>query len=426
MLADAKALGLPILEFMQKGVIDELRELYPDCVKESDKYLPAVLTSIYKKTNTQFVVITDEWDCYFREEKDNKQLIDDYLNFLRAMYKGSEADLVIKLAYMTGILPIKQYDVQSAMNNFTEFTMLKPGRLTEFIGFTEEEVIALCQQYEMDFDEMKRWYNGYSYKRVKSIYTPNSVVLSILNDEFGNYWTKTGTYDSIKDPINLNLNGLRDDIIALLGGRRIPVNILSFKNELTKLTNKNDVYTLLIHLGYLAYDTVRKEVYIPNKEIAEEFSTAVETSPKWGNIAEVLRRSQILVEETINGNAEMVVEVLELAHEDETSVLAYNNEESLACAITIAYYAARADYYMIRELPTGKGFADLALVPSKYCDKPAMLIELKYDKDADSGIRQIKEKRYDGNLKGYYDRLILVSINYDKETKKHSCMIENY
>lgn len=424
MRAVAVALKLDYLEYIQKCVIDELKTVYPDCVAETDTFLPKVLLNIYIKTNTQFIVIIDEWDCFFREDKDNKELLKNYLNFLRAMYKGTESDLFIKLAYMTGILPIKQYDVQSAMNNFDEYTMLMPFPLTEFIGFTEQEVKDICDKYKLDFDETKRWYDGYDYDGVGAIYNPNSVVKAANRHCFGSYWTATGTYDSIKNAINYNFNGLRDSILSLLSGKRIGINPLSFENDMTGIKSNDDVFTLLVHLGYLAYDIINKEVYIPNKEIAEEFGTAIRDSYKNTKISEVLKRSETLIRETINGNAEKVAETLELAHEDETSVLRYNNEESLACAVNIAYYYARSDYLMVREFPTGKGFADLTLIPSKFCNKPAMIIELKVDKYAETGIKQIKEKRYQGKLKDYLNNIVLVSINYDKETKKHSCMIE--
>ena len=424
MRAVAIAINKDYLEHIQKCVIDELKNIFPDCINKNDTFLPQVLLNIYAKTGTQFIVITDEWDCFFREEKNNTKLIDDYLNFLRAMYKSTESDLFIKLSYMTGILPIKQYDVQSAMNNFEEYTMLKPFPLTEFVGFTEQEVKDICNKYNLDFDETKRWYDGYDYNDVGAIYNPNSVVKAANRHCFGSYWIATGTYESIKNAINYNFNGLRDSILSLLSGKRIGVNPLSFENDMTSIKSNDDVFTLLVHLGYLAYDFTNKEVYIPNKEIAEEFGTAIRDSYKNTKISEVLKRSETLIKETINGNAEKVAETLELAHQDETSVLRYNNEESLACAVNIAYYYARSDYLMVREFPSGKGFADLTLIPSKYCDKPAMIIELKVDKDAETGIKQIKEKRYEGKLKNYLSNIVLVSINYDKETKKHSCEIE--
>ena len=325
----SKAIGLKQdkLLYIQKSVIEELKLVFPDCVDDKDFYLPQVLLNIYAKTGTQFIIITDEWDCFFREDKEDKELIKNYLEFLGAMYKGTESDMFLKLAYMTGILPIKQYDVQSKMNNFWEYTMLMPKPLTEFIGFTENEVKEICDNYNIDFNETKRWYDGYDYSDVGAIYNPNSVVNAALRHAYGSYWTKTGTYESIRKAIDYDFIGLRDDIISLLSGERITVRTINFQNDLTSLKSKYDIFTLLVHLGYLAYDYNNKEVYIPNKEIAEEFGVAVEDSPRMTNISKVLERSRNLILDTINGNADKVAEILEIAHEDETSVLKYNNEE---------------------------------------------------------------------------------------------------
>ena len=425
MYIKAKYLKLNVLEYMQCEIIEELSEEFPSIVDTNIHFLPEILLRIYKKTKTKFIIIMDEWDCYLREEKDNSNLINSYLDFLRNMFKGLVAEKVIELAYLTGILPIKQYDVQSTMNNFFEYTMLNPYPLEEFVGFTDEEVRNICNLKNINYEETKRWYNGYKYNTVGSLYNPNSVCQAILRRHFANYWMKTGSYDSIKNLIEKNIAGLRDTIIALLGGEQIEVAQGSFKNDLQNIKTKNDVLILLVHLGYLAYDEENKMVYIPNKEIAEEFQEAVKDAD-WGNISEILDRSRRLLEETIKGNAQMVAEILELAHQDETSVLSYNNEESLACAINIAYYYARTDYYMIRECPTGKGYADLMLIPSQYCNKPALVIELKVDQTPETGIQQIKNKNYPQKLANYIDNLLLVSINYDRKNKKHSCVIEKY
>ena len=132
--------------------------------------------------------------------------------------------------------------------------MIKPGRLAGFVGFTEDEVKDLCEKYDMDFDEMKRWYDGYSFTKIKSVYAPNSVVKAIDNEEFGSYWTATGTYESIKNAINYNFNGLRDEVISLLSGKKVGINPLSFENDMTSIKNNDDIFVLLVHLGYLAYD----------------------------------------------------------------------------------------------------------------------------------------------------------------------------
>jgi hypothetical protein len=341
------------------------------------------------------------------------------------MFKGVIADSFIKLAYITGILPIKKYGTQSALNNFYEYTMVDPLLLAPYVGFTEAEVKTLCEKSQMNFEDCKRWYDGYSFDNLHSVYSPNSVIQAVYNKKFRSYWTETDTYEILKHYIEMNFNGLKDAIIRMLGGERQRIKTRSFQNDMTSVKSKDDVMTLLVHLGYLAYDSEKMEVYIPNREVAEEFENAVEEG-SWSIIADALSESEDLLEATINGDSDIVAAQLDKIHSDNSSVLAYNNELSLSCAITIAYYSAQREYSRFRELPTGKGFADIVFIPRKNCDKPAMIIELKWDKDADTAIRQIKEKRYAGHLDEYAGNLLLVGINYDKDTKKHSCVIEQY
>ncbi len=410
--------------YMQTEVIRELRDVYPDIVKVDDISLPTVLNRINEKTGDQFIVFIDEWDAIFREDKNNKQLQEDYIQFLRGMFKSENAKSFIKMAYLTGILPIKKYGTQSALNNFKEYTMVAPKKLAEYIGFSEEEVEKLCEQYEMDFEECKRWYNGYSFSRAKAIYNPNSVVEAMFNQEYGSYWTKTDTFEVLRDYISMNMDGLKDSIIEMLVGKQIPLDPISFQNDMVTFSSSDDVLTLLVHLGYLAYNDATKKVRIPNREIAEEFAAAVKNSKYWGDIAVAIKKSDSLIDSIIEGDAEAVAKQLELVHSTQASILTYNNENSLACAINIAFYTAFRFYSIFRELDSGKGFADMVYIPRPGCEYPALLIELKYNNDVDSAIKQIKEKRYTGRLTHYLDNLLMVGINYDKETKKHSCVIE--
>jgi len=303
--------------------------------------------------------------------------------------------------------------------------MLRPKKLAEYVGFTEAEVKKLCRQYNMDFEETQRWYDGYSFSRAKSIYSPNSVVQAIKNEEFGDYWTETETYESLKFYICLNEDGLKDAVISMLGGERCRINTRTFQNDMSNIKSKDDVLTLLVHLGYLAYDSDRNEVYIPNQEVADEFKSAVEYSG-WQGVSTALRKSEELLDATLQENAQEVADRIDEIHLANTSVLAYNNENALSCVITIAYYVAQKDYIMIREMPSGKGFADIAFLPRKHVDKPAMLIELKWDKSAQGAISQIREKNYAGVLDEYRGNLLLVGINYNKKDKKHECIIERY
>ncbi|MCD8325060.1 MAG: ATP-binding protein [Clostridiales bacterium] len=426
----AKNRGVDIVSDIQQAVIDELTEAYPDSVRPDEVFLPDALAAVSQTTRGKFFVIIDEWDALFREAKNNADVQKEYVQFMRGLFKGGPAtDAAIAGAYITGILPIKKYGTQSAMTDFREYTMIDPLVLSEYIGFTEPEVRKLCDDSGLPFEMMKQWYDGYSFSDVGSIYSPNSVMNAVTNRKFKNYWTTTEAYESLTDYITMNFDGLKDAIIQMLGGQRVEVYTMTFQNDVVSFKNRDDVLTLLIHLGYLAYDDEEKEAYIPNLEVADSFRAAVKGS-SWTEVERSLSQSDKLLKATIRGDAETVAEALELAHETCTSSLAYNDENSLSCAILFAYYTARNHYEIFRELPTGKGFADYAFIPRKGSDKPAMVIELKYNKSADSAIRQIKEKRYDGKLKGLGGELLLVGINYDKDAKgadakKHTCVIEH-
>lgn len=264
------------VSYLQEQVIKELYSIYPSVEKESS--LPVMLARISEMTGHRFIIIIDEWDALFREAKDDTDLQKEYLQLLRGLFKSSLTDKMIEAAYMTGILPIKKYGTQSALTDFREYTMLQPKKLAEYVGFTEDEVKNLCLQYDINFEDTKRWYDGYSFSKMKSVYSPNSVVQAISNEEFGDYWTETETYESLKFYIGLNEDGLKDAIISILSGNRCRINTRTFQNDMSNIKSKDDVLTLLVHLGYLAYDSIRKEVHIPNQEVADEFKNAVEYS----------------------------------------------------------------------------------------------------------------------------------------------------
>jgi hypothetical protein len=239
------------------------------------------------------------------------------------------------------------------------------------------------------------------------------------------YWSKTAAYDAVSGYINMNFNGLKDGIIELLGGGRVKVNPTKFQNDMSIIRSKDDVLTLLIHLGYLSYDRQRSECYIPNKEVAGELVNAVEEN-KWELVIKSINQSEALLQATLRGDSGYVERALRAIHSEHTSIFSYNDENSLACVISLAYYYARNDYYIHREYPTGEGYADLVLIPRKNVDSPAIVLELKCDKNADSAIDQIHRKNYPAKVAEYADRLLLVGINYDKGTKQHTCQIESY
>ena len=416
--------SMDVVDWLVKQTIEELREVYPDCIRENHD-LASTLMEINRVTNKQFVILIDEWDALFRLDKENVEAQDRYMVFLRSIFKGAEAERFVALAYITGILPIKKYGQESALNNFEEFTMVEPQKMVEYIGFTENEVKSLCNQYDIDFAEIEKWYDGYCLYG-EHIYNPNSVEKAVKNGRIVNYWVSTDTYESLKTYISINFEGLKDDIIDMLAGGRCKVNIYSFTNDLISFVNKNDVLVCLIHLGYLAYDSDTKEAYIPNREIRTVFETVIDNTD-WTPVINAIRDSEKLLMNTLNKNAVEVAKAIEYVHANATSINKYSDENSLSCAITLAYYSAMNDYHIFRELPSGVGYADVVFLPRpNAADKPAIVVELKCNKDADTAIVQIKSRKYGEHLKDYIGDILLVGINYDKndKNKKHTCVIE--
>ncbi len=407
---------------LEQSVIRDIRKTYGDLFSEQETILAVVLEQIYAETGKKFIFLIDEWDCVMRERQESEELQKQYLDFLRNLLKDQP---YVALAYMTGILPVKKYGQHSALNMFWEYSMTDQGFLEEYTGFTETEVQELCERYGMDFAEAGNWYDGYRFVEFRHIYNPKSVVEAMLRHRFFNYWTTTETYDALKVYMDMDYDGLRQSIVQMLGGTPVRVNTLSFRNDMRNLASRDDVLTLLIHLGYLAYDQEREEAFIPNREIVREFENAMGVGG-WPEVMRVLRASEQLLEDTLRCEAERVAEGLDRAHMEVASILTYNDENSLACSISLAYYSARKDYRIIRELPAGKGFADVVFLPLSFGKKPALVVELKYDKSADTAIQQIKDRQYTRALEGYSGEILLVGVNYDKDNrnKPHSCVIE--
>lgn len=426
MNAVKKDSSIQIIQYMQQAVIKELQAAFPCALETTEVSLPEAMAQVYSAYGTEFVVLIDEWDAVFRNFKKNQELQKEFIDLLRGMFKGGIAEQCIALAYITGILPVKKYGTESALNNFKEFTMTSPGWMAKYIGFTEEEVRTLCVEYRVDFAGVKKWYDGYLLEGTGEVYNPRSVAETMVTGKLGSHWTSTETYESLKRYIMLDLFGLKDAIAQLIAGNRIrDVNVSKFKNDFVSMESRDDVLTLLVHLGYLGYDEADGSVFIPNEEVKQEFENAIEDTG-WTELVDALTGSQRLLEDTLNQNAEAVAEALERVHEENVSILNYNDENALSFVVSLAYYSARKDYFLIRELPTGKGFADIVFLPRKHTDKPAIVVELKWDKKATTAISQIKERHYVQAVENYTGKILMVGISYDRENKKHECVIEEY
>ncbi len=416
---------IPPNQYLEKNIVKELHIEYPSFIS-SEETLEESLSTIYYETGSQFVIIFDEWDYPIRELEEDSPDRAIYIDFLRGLFKNSDAKDYIRLAYLTGILPIIRAKGQSAVNNFHEYTMVKAKDFAPYIGFTEGETRSLCEKYQVDFQKVKEWYNGYSLNGT-AIYNPLSVVEAVANNDFDQHWTETGTYGDIRELINMNMDGVLDSILFMLSGEKIPLNTHGCKNDMHTFANKDQVITTLVHLGYIAYDSQTQEAYIPNKEVQKVFEdyAAYGYPDRFTKFAGYAQEVLISIE---HEDAERVAEILQIMHNEFVSSIRYHDENSLCCVIMIAMLASLKTYHKaVREFPCGKGFADLVYLPlRKDTNKPAILMELKWNKSAKTAITQIKERQYPKSLEDYAGEILLVGIDYQKETKEHTCIIERY
>ena len=416
-----------IVPLFTADVREEFMEEFPECgIKESDS-LASCIRKVYGKTGEQFVVILDEYDVLVRE-KVKASIFDPYLAFLNAMFKNANLAPAFALVYLTGILPVVRDKIQSKLNHFAEYTMTNSRQLTEFVGFTEEETQALCEQYNMDFEECKRWYNGYKmayHDKSFEIYNPKSVVQAMNDKNYGDYWTQTGSYDAIKIYISMNFEGIKDDVKAMIAGEHIDVVVDYYLNTMTDFHTKDDVFTYLIHLGYLAYDRDKKQCYIPNHEIRSEWIIAITTDSDYAEAIRIVNNSKRLLDKTVEGDAQAVAEALSAAHEQLMSKQRYNHEACLQSAIRFAYFYATSRYTIISELPAGKGYADVVFIPY-IPNVPAMIVELKRNQSTGAALQQIESKQYFNVMDKYQGDLLLVAVNYDEKTNVHTCEIRQF
>ena len=410
------------LTMMRSEVTDEFRKEFPDVAFPIRTTIEKCIRLAYEASGIPFVIIIDEYDVIFRDE-DAASLVKDYLKLLNALFKSDSMSGCIALAYITGIFPIIREKAQSKLNNFTEFTFLNPGRFAEFTGFTESDVKKLCDRYGMGFAECRSWYDGYKLEGI-DVYAPRSVVSAMQNGKYMGYWNQTSTFRVVRDAIALDIDRMRPDVEAMIAGSPVPLNISRFENDPARITSRDDVFTYLCHLGYLAYDVHDGTCRIPNREIRDEWVNALEDFPDDSGILKMIRESKLLLEAVWNGDGYAAAASLERAHEHLTSPLSYNNEKSFQSAIRLAFFYADRYYTIISECPSGKGYADLVFIPYKP-NIPAMIVELKLKGTKDTAIDQIRSMRYFAGLEKYAGNTLLVGAAYDRKTKKHECTVES-
>ena len=414
-----------LIKIMTEDIKSEMRTEFPEIGFAADDTLARCILKVYAAVKQTFIIIIDEYDVLVREQA-SEGLFSNYLRFLNGLFKSATLRPAISLAYLTGILPVIRDKVQSKLNNFREYTILNAVGLSEYVGFTSREVEALCGEYGIDYAACRNWYDGYRQNGFE-IYNPESVVMCIEVRAFDSYWGRSSTYEAISERIRMNFEGTKDAVIRMLAGEEVDVNVSRYTNTMTSFTSRNDLFTYLIHLGYLAYDQKKGTCRIPNFEVRREWYNAIEAEPEYAVTNRIIEASKSLLAETIRGNEEAVAEALDISHIHVTSNRSYNNEDALQSAIYLSYLYALNQYTCIREATAGKGFADVVYVPLHPApERPAMIIELKRNQTAESAIGQIRERKYFEGLDHYTGDLLFVGINYDEETKTHQCRIEGF
>lgn len=412
-----------ISKYLKRVLLDELREIFPGKIKDDVNDVAQALV----RTGEKFIFIIDEWDAVIRDEYTTPEIVNEYMAFMRSLFKSSDTMRFLSLAYITGILPVKRVNGESALNEFVEYTMTSPSRLAKYVGFTEDEVRQLCIKHGMDFEQMKSWYDGYTLCGYH-VYNPRSVNVAIQCGICINYWTQTGSFESIVPYLDTNFDGLKTAILKMLSGIEVEVNTVSFTNDSSEIKSKDDVLTYLIHLGYLSYDVQTGLACVPNNEISEVLINAC-SEAKGSGLSDMIKNSDKLLDATLQMNGVTVGRLLDNYHDEEASVLEYNHELALSYVVSSAYVSSRKYYHKpIREMPVGKGYADLIYLPRAECRSkyPALLIELKWDKTPDIAVKQIRERRYAESLSEYASNIILIGINYNKTAKNHECIIEKF
>jgi len=423
---------LPVM--IDRAIKDEVTELYGNLKKAAT--LNEYLLEMVRQTRAKIVFVIDEWDSLIREAKNNIEAQERYLNLLRGWFKNNNfTPEAVAAAYMTGILPIKKDGSQSAISDFREYSMLYPGKFAGFAGFTEDEVRLLCKKKGGSFSGIKEWYDGYRVGNSRSMYNPYSVMQALESGKYTSYWKKTAAAETLMTYVDMDMNGLQQDLARLLAGERVEVDTDSFENDVESFRCKDDVLTLLIHLGYLTYEEepdfpeepdsgYTGFARIPNEEVRGEFEKILRKAGH-RELLELVKKSDRLLKNTIEGNSDAVAEAVQEIHDLECAPTFYNDEQSLRYVVKLAYITCLDQYLKIEELPSGHGIADVVFIPKKKTNLPAIVVELKWNKSAEGAISQIKERGYGKILRNYGGEVILVGINYDEKTKIHTCVIDS-
>ncbi|MEE1217753.1 MAG: AAA family ATPase [Agathobacter sp.] len=424
------------IERIEALLIDDVKEAYPQVkINEADA-IGDILESVFVQCGEKFIFVLDEWDFIFHRDFINEIDKEKYVAFLSNLLKDRP---YVVLSYMTGILPIAKYSSGSELNMFAEFTMVNSPMFGEYFGFTDDEVDDLYKRYIVECDRqhkeksvtrkgLRDWYNGYYTKSGERVYNPRSVVFALQFNNLANYWTSSGPYDEIYYYIRNNISDVRDDLALMISGESVTAKIQEYAATSMNLSTRDEIYSAMVVYGFLSY--LNGRVCIPNRELMEKFDELLVKNESLGYVYRLAKESEKMLKATLAGDTLTMERILEFAHNTEVPLLSYNHETELSAIVNLVYLAARDSYRVEREDKAGTGYVDFIFYPYD-TTADCIILELKVDHTPDEAIAQIKDKKYAlkfmPKLAGqriYTGRILAVGIGYWKESKKHSCKVE--
>lgn len=424
-----------IVDYMQYVTLHELKkhEQFNEIINSDSLIGKKSLKQAIAVTKNKFVLIMDEWDLIYREYREDTALQKKFIDLLRSLFKSDDGQACFHLAYLTGILPIKKYNSQSALNNFKEYNMLSPEPYEKYFGFTEDEITEIVKSpyCSLTHEDLKTWYEGYKLNKV-DIYNPNSVASAVSDKKCKSYWSGTSSNKEVVRLINMNFDGIKNDILNLIAGAKIMFDYETFQNDMVSIENKDQLFSLLVCLGYLGCEekgdgSTCRLAYVPNREIRSALSSIVRKQ-SWYTSSSIIERSETLFGAIASMDAERTAKIVQEIHNSpNVSLLRYNSEEALVfCVIAGLMWRTEYDYESYRELQSGKGAIDLVYVPRWSDDLPIILIEFKRDASAEEALEQIKAKDYPSRYceSECTNDILMIGLSYNSKTKEHQCVIE--
>lgn len=424
------------IERIEALLIEDVKEAFPQVkINEADA-VGDILESVFVQCGEKFIFVLDEWDFIFHRDFINEIDKEKYVAFLSNLLKDRP---YVVLSYMTGILPIAKYSSGSELNMFAEFTMVNSPMFGEYFGFTDDEVDDLYRRYIVECDRqhkeksvtrkgLRDWYNGYYTKSGERVYNPRSVVFALQFNNLANYWTSSGPYDEIYYYIRNNISDVRDDLALMISGESVTAKIQEYAATSMNLSTRDEIYSAMVVYGFLSY--LNGKVCIPNRELMEKFDELLVKNESLGYVYRLAKESEKMLKATLAGDTLTMERIMEFAHNTEVPLLSYNHETELSAIVNLVYLAARDSYRVEREDKAGTGYVDFIFYPYD-TTADCIILELKVDHTPDEAIAQIIDKKYAlkfmpklAGQKIYTGRILAVGIGYWKESKKHSCKVE--